>query len=135
MSGSTTPGTSNGAAVSSKEGSASWRAFSTVLDRLEQALDDETAALKTRTAADFVAFSHRKRQGLLELSRSLPHLAGGEYGAAASARLAGLNDKLEQNRSALDVQLRAVREVSAIIERSMRDAESDGTYSNQSVWQ
>ena len=121
--------------MGSNEGSASWHVFSAVLDRLEQALDQETAALKSRMVTDFVAFSHRKRQGLLELSRSLPHLAGGEFGSAASARLAGLNEKLEQNRSALDVQLRAVREVSAIIERSLRDAESDGTYSNHSVWQ
>ena len=52
----------------------------------------------------------------------------------ARFRLDRLSEKLERNRRVLDVQLRAVREVSDIIAGAIRDAESDGTYSMSSAW-
>jgi hypothetical protein len=44
-------------------------------------------------------------------------------------RLAILRSKLERNSTILQIHLRAVQEVAAIIARAIQDAESDGTYS------
>ena len=39
--------------------------------------------------------------------------------------------KLERNRAVLGTQLRAVREIADIISLTMRDLDSDGTYSRR----
>ena len=44
-------------------------------------------------------------------------------------RLARFSAKLERNRTVLGAQLLAVREIAEIIAQTMREAESDGTYS------
>ena len=79
--------------------------------------------------ADLADLNRRKRQGLFELSRIMRAFAGSGPQAEARERLGGLAAKLERNRHVLDIQLRAVREIADIIARSMKDAESDGTYS------
>ena len=48
---------------------------------------------------------------------------------AVQARLGRFAAALEDNRRTLDIHLRAVREVADVIAKSMRDQESDGTYS------
>jgi len=48
-------------------------AFERCIQRLEAVVDQETAALKGRTATDLREFNNRKSQGLLELSRSLKY--------------------------------------------------------------
>ena len=107
----------------------SFAAFEAVAERLEAVLDTETDALKTNRPCDMNEICQRKRQSLLELSRFLPRLATSEEREGARSRLGTLTVKLEHNRQAIDVQLRAVREISDIIASSMREAESDGTYS------
>ena len=92
-------------------------------------LDHETDALRHRRACDLADITSRKRQSLLELSRFMPRLVDGPDRDVARSRLGALAVKLERNRMALDVQLGAVREVADIIARTLRDAESDGTYS------
>ena len=100
-----------------------------VVGRLEDILDTETTALKAHRTIDVAAVSHRKRQGLLELSRLVPHFSQSMMKEAARARLLQLSEKLERNKVALDVQLQAVKEVAEIIAGLIREAESDGTYS------
>ncbi len=100
-----------------------------IIARLEQVIDQETAALRTRTVVDLKDFNNRKSHGLLELSRALRLFEGAEMDPEILARLTSLRAKLETNRNVLKMHLEAVREVSSIIAEAIRDAESDGTYS------
>jgi hypothetical protein len=97
--------------------------------RLEEALAEETAALRSRTPIDLNAFNIRKSQGLLELDRALRLLAGAQPSEGAKAALTALRQKLDVNREILQTHLEAVREVTAIIAEAIRGVESDGTYS------
>lgn len=109
--------------------------FLAIVDRVEAVLDAETDALSRHQPVDLVDLGCRKRQGLLELNRIMRALAGKERQDEVRDRLAQLASKLERNRRTLDIQLRAVREISDIIAGSLREAESDGTYSILAVRQ
>lgn len=98
------------------------------IDRLEEAIDAETSAFETRTPFDIEEINRRKSRCLLELSRAARALPPGED-AELAERLAGLKQKLERNSYVLSVQLAAAQEVASILDRAMREAESDGTYS------
>jgi hypothetical protein len=99
------------------------------IERLEEAVEQETAALHRRTSIDLKEFNDRKSQGLLELTRAMRHMEGSVPEPALMTRLAKLRAKLEINSAALKLHLDAVREISAVMADAMRDAESDGTYS------
>ncbi len=102
--------------------------FTAVVDRVEAVVDAETEALAQRRPVDMAGLTLRKRQGLLELSRIMRAFSGIGPQVEAQDRLGRLSAKLERNRVVLDRQLRAVREVADIIAASIKDAESDGTY-------
>ena len=97
--------------------------------RLAEIVDLETAALQSRAAVDLRDFNNRKSQGLHELNQILRQLAGRGADGAIIARLGGLRQKLEVNRSVLKMHLEAAREISTIVSDAIREAESDGTYS------
>ncbi len=104
-------------------------AFLAVVDRVEAVLDAETLALTRTIPADITDLGNRKRQGLLEMSRALR--AAGAEGPRADIRdrLTRFATTLERNRVVLGAQLFAVREIADIIAHTLREAESDGTYS------
>jgi len=99
------------------------------IERLEEVVEQETAALKSRAAVDLNDFNNRKSHGLLELNRALRGLDGSTRDKGALARLASLRAKLEANQAVLKMHLEAVREVAGVLADAIRDAESDGTYS------
>jgi hypothetical protein len=99
------------------------------IERLQSALEAENAQIASRKAVDFHQFNLRKSQGLLELSRLMPVVAGADVGPNLRAALVGLKARLEDNRRILRVQLKAVQEVSEIITRTIQAGQSDGTYS------
>ncbi len=103
--------------------------FETVLTRLEVAMDAENEHLRRNVPASLGELSHRKRQGLLELGRIMRVLSATGPHPDLTERLARFRTKVETNRQVLDVHLHAVRGVADIIARTMKDAESDGTYS------
>ena len=109
-------------------GDAASAAFEQCIARLEQVVEQETAALSSRAPADLRDFTNRKNQGLLEFTRSMRQFQGARPSDAVLARLAGLREKLDTNSAALKRHLEAVREVSTIMADAIRDAESDGTY-------
>lgn len=101
--------------------------------RLENIVEEETVALATGQKVDFDDFSMRKSRSMLEfvrLMRARMHL-GGETEITEEIRR--LREKLERNRSLLEMHYDAVREVATIIVRAIRDAESDGTYTGRAV--
>ena len=103
------------------------------IERLQATLDAENVQIASRGKVDFHQFNLRKSQGLLELTRLMPVVAGTEIGAELRAALLGLRGKLEDNRRILRVQLKAVQEVSEIIAKTIQAGQSDGTYSAH-VW-
>ncbi|MGI4764068.1 MAG: hypothetical protein ACRYGP_03215 [Janthinobacterium lividum] len=104
-------------------------AFLAVVDRVEAVLDAETQALTRQIPSDMTEFGNRKRQGLLEMSRALRAAVAEGPRADIRDRLTRFAAKLERNRTVLGAQLLAVREISDIIAQTLREAESDGTYS------
>jgi hypothetical protein len=99
------------------------------IERLEEVVVQETAALRSRAGIDLADFNNRKSQGLLDLNRALRSHDGLARDKAALARLAGLRAKLDANRAVLKTHLDAVREVATVLADAIRDTESDGTYS------
>lgn len=98
------------------------------IQRLEEIIDQETLALRSRKAVNLKEFNDRKSQALLELTRSLRQMQGVASDPALAARVGSLKVKLAVNQAALKVHLEAVREISTSLSDAIRQAESDGTY-------
>jgi hypothetical protein len=99
------------------------------IERLTVTVDEETDKLESRAQVDFDSFSQRKNRGLLELTRAMRATQGVEFDPRVVAHLTRLRTSLARNQAALQMHLDAVREVSAIIAKSIQEVESDGTYS------
>jgi hypothetical protein len=78
------------------------------IQRLEEIVDQETLALRTR--------------------QTLKLLQGSGPNMTLATRMGKLKMKLAVNEAALRVHLEAVREVSSTIAEAMQNADSDGTY-------
>jgi flagellar biosynthesis/type III secretory pathway chaperone len=98
--------------------------------RLEEVIDQESEALRTRKAVDLKGFNERKNQALLELTRLMRHVQGGAGNPQLMERMAQVRAKLEINRALLKMHLEAVREIAEALSDAIRDAESDGTYNH-----
>ncbi|HRN88919.1 hypothetical protein [Hyphomicrobium sp.] len=98
------------------------------IQRLEDIVDQETAALKQRETIDLKAFNDRKSQALLELTRWMRNISGVEANPAIAARIGALKEKLLVNQAVLKLHLEAVREISASMADAIQQSESDGTY-------
>jgi hypothetical protein len=101
----------------------------TAIDRLKATIDEETDKLEARATVDFDGFSQRKNRGLLELTRAMRLMQDVKVDPRITPQLTQLRASLIRNQAALQIHLDAVREVSAIIARSIQEVESDGTYS------
>jgi hypothetical protein len=99
------------------------------IERLTATIDEETDRLESRAQVDFDSFSQRKNRGLLELTRVMRQAQGVEFDPRVVAHLTRLRASLVRNQAALQMHLDAVREVAAIIAKSIQEVESDGTYS------
>lgn len=119
-------------AVETEAPSGAARAMWSVLDRLEQALDHETAALMSLRSADFNRLNEIKSRLLLDASRAMRAMRDEVGDGRLIARLSTLRLKLEHNRLAIGMHLDAVREIASAMTNTLIDAESDGTYSASS---
>jgi hypothetical protein len=104
-------------------------AFVSTIERLEQTIDLETAALRQPRPVDLRAFNHRKSHGLLEMTRAVRALDQLSSDHASLSSLERLRVKLGKNLAILESHLRAVKHVSGLIARAIEEDESDGTYS------
>lgn len=102
-------------------------ALISALNRLEETIDLENAAFEERGALDLVEINRRKSRALLELSRVARGLPD-RLDAATAGRLARLKAKLDRNQYVIALRIAAAREVGAILDRALAEAESDGTY-------
>lgn len=97
--------------------------------KLEEAIEQETAALRAGGRVNLDAFNARKSQALLELTRMLRQLKDAQGNEGLAKRMASLQSKLAVNSAVLKMHLEAVREISTTLADAIREAESDGTYS------
>jgi len=106
-------------------------AFINAVERLERLLDSETAMLIEQQPIALHDFNHKKRHGLLELSRAMDAMREHDRGCPGrdpKATLARLRMKLQMNLTILQTHLDAVGAIAAIIARAIQQHESDGTY-------
>lgn len=101
------------------------------LKRLEDTVAAETEALLAHRPLDQEAVNRRKSQSLLELTRLTRGLDPDLLDPAALDQLRRLRGALERNQEVVGLHLRAIEEISGIVADSIRDAESDGTYSDR----
>jgi hypothetical protein len=101
-----------------------------IVERLIATIEAETRDLEQGRPAQFEVYSLRKNQGLLELNRLIPALDRATVVGPLGQALTDLHAKLEINRRALAVQLKACAAVSEIIARAIQDGQSDGTYTS-----
>ena len=99
-----------------------------IVERLIATLHSENLDLEQGRRVKYEVYSLNKNQGLLELNRLLPALAVAAAAGPVRDALADLHVRLEINRRALAVQLKACQAVSDIITRAIQDGQSDGTY-------
>jgi len=101
-----------------------------IVQRLIATIEAENRDLEQGRPAQFEAYSRGKNQALLELDRLLPALDRPIVAGPLRQALADLQVKLEVNRRALAVKLKACAAVSEIIARAINDSQSDGTYTS-----
>lgn len=99
------------------------------LDRLEETLDLEAAALLSRDLTKFEEFNRRKSQSLLEISRMARGVESSALDQDAATRLEKIKAKLQSNQEILQRHMRALQEIASIISGAIQAAESDSTYS------
>ncbi|WGJ15682.1 hypothetical protein QEV83_05315 [Methylocapsa sp. D3K7] len=109
-------------------------AFVSAVGRLEGILEKETTMLIEHRTIALEEFNHKKRHGLLELSRAMDAMRGTDHNRSANDPkliLAGLRAKLQKNLVMLQMHLDAVGTIAAIIAGAIQEHDSDGTYARE----
>jgi hypothetical protein len=105
----------------------------TAIERLTEAVENETRDLGGAGPVDYRAHSQRKSQGLMELSRLEPTLLSVRGHPKMRAALTELLARLDANQRLLNAKLQAARTVAEVVARAISDGQSDGTYCDL-VW-
>ena len=106
-----------------------------ILSRIEEAVEEETAAIRTDVRFDIKASNARKSRYLYELTRATKGLVEGELPGELKAGVERLRDKLIANERAILAHLSAVGEVATLLKDAIQRSEADGTYSaNEFGW-
>ena len=102
-------------------------ALRAAIDRLEETVAAEIAALDDNSLADFADINRRKSQSLLEITRLARTLPLGSESELAP-RLRQLSTMLAADHRLLSLHLAASRQLSDLMIGVLHEAESDGTY-------
>ncbi|MET3661928.1 hypothetical protein [Aquamicrobium ahrensii] len=102
--------------------------LATLIGRIEEAIEAETAAIRTDPGFDIKASNARKSRYLYELNRVMKS-GRPESLAEHGAGLQRLRQKLARNEAAILAHLNAVTEVANLLKDAIQNAEADGTYS------
>ncbi|QPC85414.1 hypothetical protein GA830_00625 [Mesorhizobium sp. NBSH29] len=103
--------------------------LSSIIGRIEEAVDDETASINTDVNFDVKASNARKSRYLYELTRAMKGFGDASDLAVHRDGIIRLHDKLAANEAAIKAHLSAVGEVAALLQDAIRASETDGTYS------
>lgn len=100
-----------------------------IIGRIEEAVEEETAAIRTDTSFDLKASNARKSRCLYELNRAMKGMGQAEFAEQHREGLARLRQTLTRNEAAILAHLSAVTEVANLLKNAIQQAEADGTYS------
>ncbi len=100
-----------------------------LIGRIEEAVEDETAGIRSDPRFDLKASNARKSRCLYELNRAMKGIAQAEFAERHRDGLVRLQEKLTRNEQALLAHLSAVTEVANLLKNAIQQAEADGTYS------
>jgi hypothetical protein len=103
--------------------------LSAIIGRLEQAIEEETAAIRSDVNFDIKASNARKSRYLYELNKALKGVAVPAALGEHREQILSLRAKLAVNEATIRAHLNAVSEVAALIQNAIQRAEADGTYS------
>ena len=101
-----------------------------IIGRIEEAIDEETAAIHTDLNFDLKASNARKSRHLYELTRAMKGMSSRDLGDEHRGGMLRLRKKLERNEIVIKAHLDAVGEVASLIQTAIQHAETDGTYSS-----
>jgi hypothetical protein len=97
--------------------------------KIIEVVEEENAVLQEHRIVFHSGFTDRKNQALRELMAVQRSERSRDAAVACRSLLKRLSDALRTNSSLLKLHIAAVGEVSDIIIGSLREADSDGTYS------
>ncbi|MDR7034673.1 hypothetical protein [Mesorhizobium sp. BE184] len=100
-----------------------------IMGRIEEAVEDETAGIRTTTGFDLKASNARKSRYLYELNRAMKGVNQADFLQEHREGLLRLRHKLARNEAAILAHLNAVSEVANLMRDAIQNAETDGTYS------
>lgn len=107
-------------------------ALALAVAKLLEAVEDENSALRRQEIISHAGYTDRKNQALRELMAAQRRDDSGTSADQIRPQLLLLSQALNANARLLKHHIAAVGEVSDIIVGSLRDANSDGTYSRES---
>ncbi|WP_052699160.1 hypothetical protein [Hyphomicrobium sp. 99] len=99
-----------------------------VIRRIEDNLEQETAALDKAPNFDLKASNDRKSQGLVDLNQAMRRLKPSDIDEDLNLRLQTFRAKLDVNLRKIRLHLEAVKEIAGMLSDAIQNAESDGTY-------
>lgn len=102
-----------------------------VIQRVEECLDEETSALDASPNFDLKASNDRKSQGLVDLNQAMRRLKSTDVNEDLQMRIQMFRKKLAINLRKIRLHLEAVKEITAVLSDAIQNAESDGTYTRQ----
>jgi len=103
--------------------------LTTLIGRIEQAVEEETISLKTDLTVDLKASNARKSRYLYELNRALKGVSPADLQGEQRDGMIRLRTKLAANEATLLAHLNAVNEVATLMRNTIQRHEADGTYS------
>lgn len=103
--------------------------LSAILERIEKAIEEETAGIRSEPRFDIKASNARKSRHLYELSRAMDGVGAAALAAEQKEGIIRLRKKLVENEAVLRAHLAAVGEVAGLIQDAIERSEADGTYS------
>lgn len=104
--------------------------MSSMLGRIEEAVEEETIGIRTDMGFDIKASNARKSRYLYELTRAMKGVGETSFLAEHRDGLKRLRETLARNEEAIRAHLNAVNEVATLMQNAIRNAETDGTYSS-----
>lgn len=107
-------------------------ALTTAIKRSISAVRAETLALRNGENRSLKTFEHRKSQALLDLARARASLPPVLHDQEVTDLLQELKHDLSENMELLSHHMKAMKEITELLAKSMLEADSDGTYSRLS---
>lgn len=103
--------------------------LASILNRIEETVDEETASIRTDMRFDLRASNARKSRYLYEFNKAVKGADATQLASEQREAITRLREKLALNEAAIRAHLNAVAEVAALIQQAIQSAETDGTYS------